>query len=153
VEIDRSGDPTELVKKAEQINHSYAHQSRAASTSANVAQGAEAVEGWESIRVKNFLPFVEAVERAIDKGYLPDAMMAEWVAFEFSTEPQPAQTALTDDARDAIRRAALEEAIQIIETHRVPVGNSPAGEMAAGWTMDALHEIRDAIRALSQKEA
>jgi hypothetical protein len=43
VEIDRSGDPTELVKKAEQINHSYAHQSRAASTSANVAQGAELV--------------------------------------------------------------------------------------------------------------
>jgi hypothetical protein len=47
----------------------------------------------------------------------------------------------------ASRRAAMEEAIQIIETHRVPVGNSAAGEMAAGWTMDALHEIRDAIRA------
>lgn len=49
----------------------------------------------------------------------------------------------------ASRRAALEEAIQIIETHQVPIGNSAAGEMAAGWTMDALHEVRDAIRALA----
>ncbi|MET3232210.1 UNVERIFIED_ORG: hypothetical protein ABIC54_004415 [Burkholderia sp. 1263] len=48
-------------------------------------------------------------------------------------------------------RAALEEAIQIIETHRVPIGNSSAGEMAAGWTMDALHEIRDSIRALAKE--
>src|SRR6185437_3108490 len=32
---------------------------------ADVAQGAGAVDGWESIRVKNFLPFVEAIERAI----------------------------------------------------------------------------------------
>lgn len=65
------------------------------------------------------------------------------------------ESALLDFARaieQASRREALEEAIQIIETHRVPVGKSAAGEMAAGWTMDALHEIRDAIRALSQKD-
>lgn len=53
------------------------------------------------------------------------------------------------DFAEASRRAALEEAIQIIETHQVPIGNSAAGEMAAGWTMDALHEIRDSIRALA----
>lgn len=55
-----------------------------------------------------------------------------------------------DFAWQASRRAALEETIQIIETHRVPIGNSAAGEMAAGWTMDALHEIRDAIRQLAE---
>lgn len=52
-------------------------------------------------------------------------------------------------AWQASRRAALEDAIAIIESHQVPIGNSAAGEMAAGWTMDALHEIRDAIRALA----
>lgn len=35
--------------------------------------------------------------------------------------------------------------VRILEAYRVPVGNSAAGEMAAGWTMDALREIRDAI--------
>lgn len=58
------------------------------------AQSGEPVEGWESIRVKNFLPFVESMERAIDKGYLPDAIMPEWVAFEFSTAPQPSPSAV-----------------------------------------------------------
>ena len=57
-----------------------------------------------------------------------------------------------DAGWQASRHAALEEAIQIIETHKVPIGNSAAGEMAAGWTMDALHEIRDAIRALAGTE-
>lgn len=36
--------------------------------------------------------------------------------------------------------------VQILETYQVPVGNSAAGEMAAEWTMDALREVRDAIR-------
>lgn len=35
--------------------------------------------------------------------------------------------------------------IDIVESYRVPVGNSAAGEMAADWTMDALREIRDLI--------
>ena len=37
--------------------------------------------------------------------------------------------------------------IGIIESHRTPVGNSAAGEMACEWTYDALKTIRDAIRA------
>lgn len=42
--------------------------------------------------------------------------------------------------------AERERCIRIIEAHQVPVGNSAAGEMAAEWTMDALREVRDAIR-------
>lgn len=47
------------------------------------------------------------------------------------------------------RRAVREErerCAKIVEAYRVPVGNSAAGEMAAEWTMDALREVRDAIR-------
>ena len=46
----------------------------------------------------------------------------------------------------------LEDAIGIIEGHRIPVGNSAAGEMACEWTYDALHTIRDEIRALKDKQ-
>lgn len=47
--------------------------------------------------------------------------------------------------------AEREACISIIESHRIPVGNSAAGEMACEWTYDALHEIRDAIRARGEK--
>lgn len=35
--------------------------------------------------------------------------------------------------------------IGVIETYRISVGNSPAGEMACEWTYEALKEIRDSI--------
>jgi len=38
------------------------------------------------------------------------------------------------------------ECIDKIETYRIPVGNSAAGEMACEWTYDALKEIRDEIK-------
>ena len=38
------------------------------------------------------------------------------------------------------------ECVDKIETYRIPVGNSAAGEMACEWTYDALMEIRDEIR-------
>lgn len=50
-----------------------------------------------------------------------------------------------------VRAQALEEAIKIIEEYHVPVGNSPAGEIACEWTLDALAEIRDAIRAMKEQ--
>jgi hypothetical protein len=58
------------------------------------------------------------------------------------------------DEMDDYDRKAIEkfgqlivrECVEIIETQRVPVGNSPAGEMAAKWTMDALRECRDEIK-------
>jgi len=40
----------------------------------------------------------------------------------------------------------VQECIDKIETHRIPVGNSAAGEMACEWTYSALKEIRDEIR-------
>ena len=39
----------------------------------------------------------------------------------------------------------IRECIDKIETHRIPVGNSAAGEMACEWTYSALMEIRDEI--------
>ena len=50
-----------------------------------------------------------------------------------------------------VAAAEREACIDIIETYRIPVGNSAAGEMACEWTYDALHEIRDAIRARGEK--
>ena len=50
-----------------------------------------------------------------------------------------------------VRAQALEEAINIIEEYRIPVGNSAAGEMACEWTYDALHRIRDDIRAMKEQ--
>ena len=39
----------------------------------------------------------------------------------------------------------VRECIDKIETHRIPVGNSAAGEMACEWNYAALKEIRDEI--------
>ena len=50
-----------------------------------------------------------------------------------------------------VAAAEREACIDIIETYRIPVGNSAAGEMACEWTYDALHEIRDDIRARGEK--
>jgi hypothetical protein len=40
----------------------------------------------------------------------------------------------------------VRECIDKIETHRIPVGNSAAGEMACEMTYNALMEIRDEIK-------
>jgi len=40
----------------------------------------------------------------------------------------------------------VRECIDKIESHRIPVGNSAAGEMACEWTYAALIEIRDEIK-------
>ena len=50
-----------------------------------------------------------------------------------------------------MRPSALDEAIEVIEKYRIPVGNSPAGELACDWTRDALEEIRDMLRAMKEK--
>lgn len=39
----------------------------------------------------------------------------------------------------------IQECIDSIETYEIPIGNSPAGEMASEWTYDALKTIRDDI--------
>jgi len=40
----------------------------------------------------------------------------------------------------------VRECIDKIETYRIPVGNSAAGELACEWTYDALENIRDDIK-------
>jgi hypothetical protein len=40
----------------------------------------------------------------------------------------------------------VEECINKIETHQIPVGNSAAGEMACEWTYAALKEISGEIK-------
>ena len=40
----------------------------------------------------------------------------------------------------------VKDCIAKIETYRIPVGNSPAGEMACEWTYAALKEIIDNIK-------
>lgn len=51
-------------------------------------------------------------------------------------------------ARGKSEAVALERerCAKIVGSYQVPVGNSPAGEMACEWTMDALREIAAAIR-------
>ena len=44
--------------------------------------------------------------------------------------------------------AAIGQAIAVIETYRVSVGNSASGELAAEWTMNNLREVRDELHAL-----
>ena len=48
--------------------------------------------------------------------------------------------------KEKFARLIVRECIDKIETHRIPVGNSAAGEMACEWTYDALKEIRDEIK-------
>ena len=40
----------------------------------------------------------------------------------------------------------VKECIDKIETYRIPVGNSAAGEMACEWTYEALKEVGDEIK-------
>jgi hypothetical protein len=40
----------------------------------------------------------------------------------------------------------VKECIDKIETYEIYIGNSPLGELARDWTIDALVEIRDEIK-------
>ena len=73
----------------------------------------------------------------------------EWRKDRLTMDGYPQYSA--EDAWDASRRAALEEAIEVITSYQVPVGNSAAGEMACEWTMDALAQVRSAIRDLAKE--
>jgi hypothetical protein len=53
---------------------------------------------------------------------------------------------LWDDRIEKFAELIVRECIDKIESHRIPVGNSAAGEMACEWTYDALKEIRDEIK-------
>jgi hypothetical protein len=48
--------------------------------------------------------------------------------------------------------AEREACIKVIKAYQIPIGNSPAGEMARDWTVDALKDIRDEIRARGESK-
>lgn len=47
---------------------------------------------------------------------------------------------------ESFAQKVIQQCIDSIETYRIPVGNSAAGELACEWTYDALLEIRDEIK-------
>ena len=89
--------------------------------------GRAAFEAWYSDGGR----YPQSVERA-GNGYKLMGAHSAWTAWEACWPLAQA--------------AERERCVRIVEAHQVPVGNSAAGEMAAEWTMDALREIRDAIR-------
>ena len=66
----------------------------------------------------------------------------------WETRKHPVSQAAMGDKFNTEKFAELivRECINKIETHRIPVGNSAAGEMACEWTYDALKSIRDDIK-------
>lgn len=53
---------------------------------------------------------------------------------------------LNVDNAEELVKLVVQGCIDKIETYRIPVGNSPSGELACEWTYDALKEIRDEIK-------
>ena len=54
--------------------------------------------------------------------------------------------ALVGKSLESFAELIVRDCIDKIETHRIPVGNSAAGEMACEWTYSALKEVRDEIK-------
>ena len=46
---------------------------------------------------------------------------------------------------ETFAKLIIKECVNSIEQHKIPVGNSAAGELACEWTYNALKEIRDEI--------
>ena len=65
--------------------------------------------------------------------------LLEQVGVKYVTMPD-------DTVYEKFAELIVRECIDKIETYRIPVGNSAAGEMACEWTYDALKEIRDDIK-------
>ena len=65
---------------------------------------------------------------------------------EFKQEHEYATYIVPDPIKEKFAELIVRECIDKIETYRIPVGNSAAGEMACEWTYDALKEIRDEIK-------
>lgn len=70
------------------------------------------------------------------------AKQAEWVFADQATD----NFSEYDKRLEKFAKLIIQECIDKIETYRIPVGNSAAGELACEWTYDALKEIRDDIK-------
>jgi hypothetical protein len=60
---------------------------------------------------------------------------------KFSDEPDNIEESL-----EIFAELIVKECINEIETYKIPIGNSPAGEMASEMTYNSLEHIRDNIR-------
>jgi hypothetical protein len=71
-------------------------------------------------------------------------------AREFATTRHPVSNIVlsvnSEKFEEKFAELIVQECIDKIETHRIPVGNSAAGEMACERTYAALKEIRDEIK-------
>lgn len=70
------------------------------------------------------------------------AKQAEWRFADQATD----NFSEYDNRLEKFANLIIQECIDKIETYRIPVGNSAAGELACEWTYDALKEIRDDIK-------
>lgn len=59
---------------------------------------------------------------------------------QFSDEPD------NIESLEVFAELIVKECINEIETYKIPVGNSPAGEMACEMTYNSLEHIRDNIK-------
>ena len=73
---------------------------------------------------------------------LMDQTLDEKFAGTWSTMDMQDLTKFSERFAELIVR----ECVDKIETYRIPVGNSAAGEMACEWTYSALKEVRDEIK-------
>lgn len=64
--------------------------------------------------------------------------------FEQSANGAPANP--KEGMLENFANAIIQQCIESIETYKIQVGNSAAGEMACEWTYDALLSIRDEIK-------
>ena len=74
----------------------------------------------------------------------------EWWETLTSVEQMNAERGLLREAWEGSAILMKERCIKIIEAYQVPVGNSAAGELACEWTMQALKDIREAIKSLDK---
>ena len=66
-------------------------------------------------------------------------------AIEYSWNQRNTELDLDAIMHEKFAELIVKECIDKIETYRIPVGNSAAGEMACEMTYSALMEIRDEI--------
>ena len=74
------------------------------------------------------------------------AVQARKEFLELPTGYRPEQVGMYRELMEKFAELIVRECVEIIETQRVPVGNSAAGETAARLTMLALRDTRDEIK-------
>ena len=65
---------------------------------------------------------------------------------DWELRPSKETMSATPKRLEQFANLIIQECLNTIETHKIPVGNSPAGELAFGWTYDSLAAISDSIR-------